>query len=358
MSKDNMYIFEILSSYFEARHFQVIPTDVENVVMYATRQKNNLYLINIIALDNNYIFDFERYEHYRQTTKLQFSKVPSDKIILLNILITDSPDGVYKHVNVTPNLGEDFVDVHWIVDGPNKQLVIPNKQIRNIIGLEKSIQELLTTGMQEFYELTRNHKQSHISLFLIVINVFIWIFLEYNGGSTNSTTLLTFGAINVDIIQGTGSYWRLFTAMFLHIGFTHLAYNVFALYIFGSRLEKYINIPKYLWIYIFSGLLGSIFSFGGSLIMGASPIAAGASGAIYGLLGAILVLSKASGQSIEGLDSYMMWLIFISGIVYSVVSPSVDAFAHVGGFVGGMLASAPIVILDKRQLGGSSDEER
>lgn len=357
MSKDDLYIFEILTSYFKARHFQAIPTDIETVSMFATYQKSSLYLVNLIALGEDYIFDRERYEQYRNTTRAQFAQVKSDKVILLNIMIVNDPSVVYEHVDYTPNLEDDFVDVHWIVDSDKKDLVIPDKQLKSVLGLEKPVKELITTGMQEFYELTRTRKPSHISFLFILINVVMWLVLEYNGGSTNMNTLMEFGAINVGVILETNQYWRILSSVFLHIGFAHLAYNVFALYIFGSRLERYINIGQYIFIYVFAGILGGLCSFGGSLLMGTNVVAAGASGAIYGLLGAILILSKASGQSIDGLNSYMMWLIFIFGIVYSVVSPSVDAFAHVGGFIGGLIASAPIVILGKRQLGGTSNEE-
>ena len=357
MSKDDLYIFEILASYFNARHFQSIPTDIDNVSMFATYQKSSLYLINLIALGKDYEFDRERYEQYRHTTRAQFAQVKSDKVILLNIMIVDDPSVIYDHVNSTPNLEEDFVDVHWIVDSKEKELIVPDKQLKSVLGLEKPINELITTGIQEFYELTRTRKPSHVSFVFILINVVMWVLLEYNGGSTNLATLLTFGAINVELIRETGEYWRILSSVFLHIGFAHLAYNVFALYIFGSRLEKYINVGQYVFIYIFSGLLGGLFSYGGSMLMGTNTVAAGASGAIYGLLGAILILSRASGQSIDGLNSYMMWLIFIFGIVFSVVSPSVDAFAHVGGFVGGLIASTPIVMFGKRQLGGTSNEE-
>jgi len=357
MSKDDLYIFEILASYFKARHFQSIPTDIDNVLMFASYQKSSLYLINLIVLGKDYVFDRERYDEYRKTTRAQFAHVNSDKVILLNILIVEDPSVIYEHVDYTPNLEDDFVDVHWIVNSKEKDLIIPDKQLKSVLGLEKPMKELITTGIQEFYELTKMHKPSYISLVFILINVVMWVILEYNGGSTDLETLLRFGAINVALIQVTGEYWRIFSSMFLHIGFAHLAYNVFALYIFGSRLEKYINIGQYVVIYIFAGLVGGFCSYGGSLLMGTNTVAAGASGAIYGLLGAILILSKASGQSIDGLNAYMMWLIFIFGIVFSVISPSVDVFAHVGGFIGGLIASTPIVILGKRQLGGTSNEE-
>ena len=347
----------MLSSYFRARHFQSIPTDTTSVTMYATFQKQSLYLINLIALEDERAYNHDMYEHYRNTTKAQFSGVKSDKVILLNILIVDHPELLCELVNVAPEIDTDFIDVHWIVDSGKRELVIPAKQLKSVLGLEKPVRELVTTGLQEFYELTKTHDHSYVSLFFIIINVAMWLVLQYNGGSTNSETLIRFGALNGQIIKETGSYWRLLTSMFLHIGFMHLAFNVFSMYIFGSRLEKYINTFQYFGIFIFSGVVGGLASLFGSWYLGTNVIAAGASGGIYGLLGAILLLSKASGQTLEGLNSYIIWLIFISGIVYSVISPNIDAFAHIGGFLGGLAATVPMIAFGKRQLGGDHHEE-
>lgn len=356
--KDPLYIFELLTSYFAARHFQSIPTDVPTVSMFATYQKSSLYLVNLIVLGNDYVFDEAGYKTYRETTRRQFSKAKSDKVILLNIMITEKPETIYDFVNERPNLEEDFVDIHWIVDSAKKALVIPNLQIKSVLGFEKAIQELVVTGMHEFYELKEQREQSHISFLFIFILTGIWIFLEYQGGSTDVNVLMQYGAMNTAYILATHQYYRLFTSMFLHIGFAHLAFNVFALYIFGSRLEKYVNVWRYVLIYVFSGLIGSLFSFAGSYLSGTNSVAAGASGAIYGLLAAVLVLSNASKQPIDGLSSYTIWLVFIFGIVYSVMDQNIDAMAHVGGFIGGLLVSFPIVLVDKRRLGGKTDEKR
>lgn len=356
--KDSLYIFELLTSYFTARQFQSIPTNISTVSMYATYQKSSLYLINIIILGNEYVFDESGYKAYRETTRHQFSRAKTDKVILLNIMITEKPENVYEFVNHRPNLDEDFVDIHWIVDSSKKELVIPSLQLKSVLGFEKAIQELVTTGIHEFYALTQVREQSYISFFFIFLITGIWVFLEYQGGSTDVNVLMKYGAMNVGYMISTHQYWRLFTSMFLHIGFAHLAFNVFALYIFGSRLEKYVSAVRFGIIYIFSGLVGAICSFGVSYLTGKNTVAAGASGAIYGLLAAVLVLSNASKRPIEGLSSYTIWLVFIFGIVYSVLNRNIDAMAHVGGFIGGLIITFPIIQLEKMQLGGKTNEKR
>jgi rhomboid protease GluP len=355
---DSITQFNLLTQYFQGMSFKAIPTDIATVSMFATYQKSSLYLINILVLDEDYVFDDERYQLFLETTRNRFAKVRTDKVILLNIMITPNPKSVYDHVNYRPNLEEDFVDIHWIVDSDKKELVIPGLQIKSVLGFEKAILELVTTGKHEFYQLTRQREPSHISFLFIFVLCGLWVFLEFQGGSTNTNVLMKYGALNVTYILSTGQYWRLFTAMFLHIGFAHLAFNVFALYIFGSRLEKYVNTMTYVTIFIVAGLSGSLFSFLGSYLLGTSSVSAGASGAIYGLLGAVLVLANASKQPIEGLDSYTMWLVFIFGMVYSVVARNVDALAHVGGFIGGLMASVPVVLREKKRLGGMTDEKR
>lgn len=357
MSKDNKYIFELISSYFQARHFQQIPTDLPQVAMFATFQKSSLYLINIITLSDGYSFDHERYDYYKEKTKKQFEHIEADNIIMLNTVIMGNPEALIEIVNESPNLEEHFIDVHWIIDSRKRELIIPSRQMKSVLGLEKPIIALLNNEKQSYYDIRSINKREYLTISILLLNIVIWVFLEFQGGSEDLSVLLRYGAINVKRIQSTGEYWRFFTAMFLHIGFMHLVYNTFSLYIFGSRLEKYLSRMQFLYIYFGSGLIASLTSFYGSMLLGSNIIAAGASGAVYGLIGCILLISKAATKTIEGLNSTLIFIIFIMGIVYSGVSTNVDAFAHIGGFVGGLLLMLPILWRRKRQVQGVKHEE-
>ena len=120
------------------------------------------------------------------------------------------------------------------------------------------------------------------SLILICIFVFILMYL-FGNGSEDSYTLLRFGA-NLDALTKNGQYYRLFTSMFLHIGIIHLLCNMYSLYIIGREVEIVFTKKKYLLIYLLSGISGSILS----LAFNHNIICAGASGAIFGLLDALL----------------------------------------------------------------------
>ena len=118
---------------------------------------------------------------------------------------------------------------------------------------------------------------------LLGINVLIWLAMEAAGGSTDTGVLINFGAMYGPYIAD-GEYWRLFTAMFLHVGLTHLAFNGFSLFIFGQQVEKFYGPYRFTTIYILAGLAGSVASFTFNNI----SVGAGASGAIFGILGALV----------------------------------------------------------------------
>src|SRR5262245_52309157 len=121
-----------------------------------------------------------------------------------------------------------------------------------------------------------------ITYILLGVIVVVWIFMELAGGSTSQAVLVEFGANYGRSILLEGQIWRLFTSMFLHIGFLHLVFNAFALFAFGLEMERLYGPDRYLVIYLLSGLFGSLASFA---TKGPYVLSAGASGAIFGVIG-------------------------------------------------------------------------
>ena len=127
-----------------------------------------------------------------------------------------------------------------------------------------------------------------------------------------------------------GEWWRLLTAAFLHGGIFHLAMNMFILWLIGSRLEEGIGRGRFLAIYAVSGIAGSA----GALLLSPLAVTVGASGAIFGLLGALVVLER---QGTYVLGGSVMGLVILNVIITFAV-PNISIGGHVGGFVGGALA--------------------
>jgi len=146
------------------------------------------------------------------------------------------------------------------------------------------------------------------------------------------------GAIIPTAIWGHGEYYRLFTAMFIHANLAHLVSNLLGIYIFGTRVERYFGQLNFFFIYFGSGLLGSVFS-----LLFTRGISAGASGAVYGLIGAVAVKSFFTRRALDGISSYIVAIWIIIGFVMSSMVTGVDAFGHLGGLLGGALFGYVIV---------------
>ncbi|GIQ68210.1 rhomboid family intramembrane serine protease [Xylanibacillus composti] len=168
---------------------------------------------------------------------------------------------------------------------------------------------------------------------LISANLIMFILTMLNGGSTNPETLYRFGALYPPLMDGMSDMWRLVGAMFLHAGFDHLLFNMFALVVFAPPLERVFGSMRYGIFYFLCGIAGSVLS----LTMLANVLSVGASGAIYGFYGAYLYLILFRKQALDPSSRKTIQIILGIGIVYSIIVPQVNIWGHLGGFIAGFL---------------------
>lgn len=168
---------------------------------------------------------------------------------------------------------------------------------------------------------------------LVGINIVVFLLMTLAGGSTNQSVLIAFGA-KVNSLIREGQVWRLFTSMFIHIGILHLAFNLYALWSIGSLTERWFGRRRFLMIYIISGIGGSLASF-----IFSPALSAGASGAIFGLLGALLHYSyKRPHLWKSGLGMNLVIIILVN-FGFGLSQPGIDNFAHLGGLLTGTTLS-------------------
>ena len=152
------------------------------------------------------------------------------------------------------------------------------------------------------------------------------------GGSTDSEVLVRLGA-KVNPLIAQGEYWRLLSAMFLHIGIMHLAFNGYALAAIGTELERLLGWRRFLVIYLLSGLFGGLASYAFS-----DSLSAGASGAIFGVIGALAAFFLRHHQQLGAWGQRRLaniaFLIVIN-MVLGFTQPGIDNMAHLGGLVSG-----------------------
>jgi len=174
--------------------------------------------------------------------------------------------------------------------------------------------------------------QARATYGLLALNILAFLAMTLAGGSENRDVLIRFGAKASSLIAD-GQVWRLLTSMFLHIGIVHLFFNGYALYIFGVQVERLYGSPRFVAIYLLAGLYGSLLSFAFG-----PELSAGASGAIFGLLGAMLAFFRRHRET------FGMWgrqqllnLLVVAGLnlALSVAVPGIDILAHLGGLLSG-----------------------
>jgi membrane associated rhomboid family serine protease len=138
----------------------------------------------------------------------------------------------------------------------------------------------------------------------------------------------------------SGDWWRVFTAAFEHVGLLHLALNMLALLVFGTELERAVGRWRFLALYLVAVLGGAL-----AIQLFADPAVptAGASTAIYGLLGGLGVLLLAGRQSLRGLVTLL-----VINVLISVLVPNISLVGHIGGFLGGALVTGLIVLTRRR----------
>ena len=191
----------------------------------------------------------------------------------------------------------------------------------------------------EFFIPVATPRWTHILIgcnLAVFVAVMAYGYLVYKDldGSTNLTVLTDMGA-KVNGLIAQGQVWRLFTAMFLHIGVIHLLFNLYALNSLGPLVEGFFGHRRFLAIYLLGGLFGSLASYAFS-----AATSAGASGAIFGLIGAATVyfLRYQSNFGARGRSILQNMLVVIAiNLIFGLSMPGIDNWGHIGGLIGGAL---------------------
>lgn len=335
-------------------HYFITEKGYNPIVLHGAKDEIWLENLNsdykIVRIVSNYIhnneqFDFDLFKTKKIVKKIQkttFSLNMNTLSIFINLGENVNIKETYRNIDIV-NLKE-FDDI--------KQYKTVMEVFPDIIKKSK----IKEKGMELFFKLTseinkKNEqegikaeeifkpKKPIITVSLIIINVIVFILMYIFGkGSQDAFTLIKFGAFQKDLILG-GEYYRLITSAFLHIGIFHLLFNCYALYVIGRQLESFLGKIKFLIIYLVSALCGSLMS----MIFPIS-ISAGASGAIFGLLGSLLYFGYNYRVYLGTvLKSQIIPLILIN-LIFGFMVSGINNAAHIGGLIGGILITMSLGI--------------
>lgn len=308
-----------------------------------------LYIVNIVNENKINLNHFKtEIDKTLKSMEEYLNSYGCNKIICLNIIVSSN-----ENFSINDYVSEESITdgvsfkVWWGVNLSMDLVDFPKGQPDKISNIRESIEAALKNpsvklnesdkiNFKEFENqkrmqssLEKRSVNSEMTLLILFINVAVFFAAMILNNQSRMVSLYGLDSYKVVV---EGEYYRLITGMFIHSGLYHIVGNGVYLYVFGSRVEKYYGKMNFIIIYFLSGLLGSIFS-----VFLTGGISVGASGAIYGLLGAVLVLSQIRKRSVDGLSFYTILIIFFPGLAFGALDSGIDIFGHLGGAIGGYL---------------------
>ena len=190
---------------------------------------------------------------------------------------------------------------------------------------------------------------------LIVLNILYFLYLETAGTSEDTLFMLRHGAMYTPLIVQKGQYYRLLTSMFMHFGIHHIANNMLVLFILGDKMERALGSIKYMMFYLLCGLGANIISM--ILGMGDSvqAVSAGASGAIFGVIGGLLYVVAVNHGRLEDINIRQLVIMILFSLYFGLTNVDIDNMAHLGGLAAGFIIA---MILYRKPLENANPKIR
>ena len=306
---------------------------------------------NKVINEEQYNFDMFKMQHIIKQIK---RKTLSLKMNALNICLDMSDrvklsdSGNIETINVSslneikknPALQEIFPNLQ-------NELIEANDGLDLIINVTNDINEK-TEKENKLFAKVFSPKKIIFTKLIILACVVMYIILGINNGNFltfSATSLAIFGGNNLLLVQN-GEVWRILTSAFLHVGLIHLVVNMYSLAIIGTQVETFIGKWKFLFIYFISAIGGNLLSL---VFSQANVVSVGASGALFGLMGALLYFGYHYRLYLsEAIRNQIIPIILINLLIGFIV-PGIDNVAHIGGLIGGYLASMTFGIENKSE---------
>ncbi|KAB8128437.1 rhomboid family intramembrane serine protease [Gracilibacillus oryzae] len=352
--QQNQFVLYLMEQQFEI----ISTTRSQDEYLLERKNKSSIEIVHVSLKQHDWKRDLEQHiirvqRKYKEIKTNIFSK---NKYHFYHIFIVDYPpvDDWTELISSPDNVSITMVDEPDEWQKVQKQLELNDlgqfTEPVNPLEMEQAVYFLKNRILMKFN--TEQEKRKKLfeqgkpfwTYVLLVINVIMYGLLELNGGSTSIETLLAFGAkYNLAIVDG--EWWRIISSMFLHIGLPHIILNMMALYFIGTLVERIYGNMRFLIIYFLAGIAGGIASFAFN-----SSIAAGASGAIFGLFGALVFFGTQFPKEFFRTIGWNVIFVIGLNVVFGFTVAQIDNGAHIGGLIGGFIASAVVMFRQYKRL--------
>ena len=324
-------------------HYFITEQNYSPVIVHGVQ--NEIWLENmdseykIVRIVSNYILNDEQMNFDMFKTKRIVKSIKRKTFNLnMNVLniFTDLGDDVKlvndKHISSIDVKDEndiknyDFLSKYY--PDIDKKLIFNEEGVNLFMKITEDINKKNTSEAKKVNDIFAP-KKVIITYILIAINVLVFLF----GFLFNKFPFLINNFSTYGPFIKAGQYYRLLTGAFLHVSIIHLFVNMYALYVLGSQAEKFFGKFKFSIIYLFSAITGSLLS----ILLNGNVASIGASGAIFGLLGAMLYFGYNFRVYLGNTLAKQIIYVIVANFIISLLVSNIDIFGHLGGLVGGLL---------------------
>lgn len=349
--------------------FRRMDSNVGGIYLFYRDDDSDIKIISVINMLTGIELTLEQYRHVLRQVKVSFA-AGQKPINLLNIFFTVQPE------KVKGLCAEETEDSHWIIDCSVNRLIIYETQADDFFGIKAVIEELLAReqearllydGVSPDFEGSSMRKRrpageerartlqiSPVNLIIVLINVLVFIVIQNTTLFGGNNQVIESGGLSWYLVKEAGQVYRIISSMFLHADVSHLFNNMLLLLFIGSILEKVAGKVRYLIIYFASGIIAAISSMGynmlreyGKVLNERITISIGASGAIFGVVGAILFIIIAGRGRLEYISFRQIVLFIILSLYNGFANTQIDQAAHIGGFLAGFILTALLYSVKK-----------
>ena len=333
----NVIVMKLLHYFITEKNYNpVILQGAENEI-WLENMDEDYRIVRIVSnyIHNNEQFDFDMFKTKRIVRKIKkktFSFNINTLSIFLNLGDNVSIESKPKLLNIKIKEESDLLKNKLLMDtypDLNNKLKFSEDGVNLFVKITDDINKHNKEDAKKVDDVFKM-KYPLITYILIAINILFYIVPILTNTYDSISNNFCVDALSIRL----GQYYRLFTGAFIHANILHLAFNCYALYIIGTQLESFLGKFRYTIIYFFSILTSSLLS----ITFSHSP-SVGASGAIFGLMGALVYFGYHYRVYLGNVVKSQIIPLIVLNLVIGFITPGIDNFAHIGGLIGGTLIS-------------------
>lgn len=334
-----------LENLFFEQGYDKIPSNLPEFNFYCRREAQGINVLHVIDYKQGLYISEDQYTHLKEKISEFFHLRGEREVHVMTLILCTDTEKARALCEK-----DSFC---WIIDAQARRLIIHETQAADFYGWKGLLEEYLFTLPQEGGEMAETVRERKrdlrtlpwVNILLVAVNVIVFLICTFTGD-----LLYNRGAFSVMDFWRGGQAYRLFTSMFLHWNVEHLFSNMIVLYYVGALVERELGPFPYIVLYLLSGLAGNIFSVGYELLVGTYGSSAGASGAVFGVEGALLFLVMIRRGKLESMTVGRVAFAIAFSLYCGFTSAGINNAAHVGGVLMGFIVAAVIAVCKRMRV--------